>query len=600
MSKPWSITTTIRNPERIQSLISTAKEIEGLQWNNENQELFQILLIKNRLYGFGSTQFYNGLPEDLVSEYDEINNTIDLDFARKLFKLKNYVGPDMRGRQSMSVLKKFGFVDTSSGIVRITPLGNLLMSRSIDLGDVFLRTFIKWQLPNPISDDYSPNDFNVVPFITTLHLIKRVNELAVSRNLKARGISRSDFRYFAMCLCDYKDIDKYAQEIISLREKTKDKSKTEKKEIEDTFYSSFLKDFLGVEDIDKIQNNLKDYSDNTLRYFRLTRLLHIRGNGYYIDLEPRREIEINSLLDTYDGSSKEFTDESDYIKYLSDITSDILPWETLNQLRNIYTEISDDIIEISGLLGLPNHKEVFNTNDTEELKLKISELREIRRDLQESKRHQDSQDQENLKEYIQRLANIYEEEDKPLALEKYTTLSLHALNDAEKIMPNYPVGDDNEPTFTAPAGKPDIECYYDSFNAICEVTMLNSRDQWYNEGQPVMRHFRDFEEKLPEKDSYCVFIAPSVHRDTLNTFWNSVKYGYEGTPQKIVPLTISNFEEIMKTLFDIKQLGKTFRHTDLKRLYDKILENVSMISSSEDWYSTVPNTISTWREEVLG
>jgi hypothetical protein len=166
-------------------------------------------------------------------------------------------------------------------------------------------------------------------------------------------------------------------------------------------------------------------------------------------------------------------------------------------------------------------------------------------------------------------------------------------------MPNYPVGDDNEPIFTAPAGKPDIECYYNSFNAICEVTMLNSRDQWYNEGQPVMRHLRDFEEKQPEKDSYCVFIAPSVHRDTLNTFWNSIKYEYEGRPQKIVPLTISNFEEVMKTLLDIKQSGREFNHKNLKRLYDNILENVSKASSSEDWYSTVPTTIQTWREEVL-
>lgn len=600
MSKPWSITTTIRNPERIQSLISTAKEIEGFHWNNENQELFQVLLIKNRLYGFGSTQFYNGLPEELVSQYDDINTPVDLDFARKLFELKNYVGPDMRGRQSMSVLKKFGFVDTSSGIVRITPLGKLLISTSVDLGDVFLRTFIKWQLPNPISDDYSPTEFNIVPFIATLHLIKRVNELAIVHNLKPRGISRSDFRYFVMCLCNYQNIEDFAQKIINLRKLTKDKSKKESKVIEDDYYSRFLQGFLGTNDIGKMQNNLKDYADNTLRYFRLTRLLHIRGNGYYIDLEPRREIEINSLLDTYDGSAKEFTDESKYINYLSSVTSDVLPWETVDQLREIYKKVSKDVIEISELLGLPTKEEELNTNDVEELRSRISVLRSIRRDLQELKRHKDSQYQENLTAYIQKLSNIYEEEDKPLALEKYTTLSLHALNDAEKIMPNYPVGDDNEPTFTAPAGKPDIECYYSSFNAICEVTMLNSRDQWYNEGQPVMRHLRDFENKLPGKESYCVFIAPSVHRDTLNTFWNSVKYEFEGRPQKIVPLTISNFNKVMETLLEIRQSGKHFKHTDLKRLYDSILEGVHIAPSSEDWYSTVPNTINTWRKEVLG
>jgi len=59
-----------------------------------------------------------------------------------------------------------------------------------------------------------------------------------------------------------------------------------------------------------------------------------------------------------------------------------------------------------------------------------------------------------------------------LNLERLTTLGLDLMNDAEKIHPNYPLGDDGEPTHTAPAGKPDIECFYKNFAAICEVTML--------------------------------------------------------------------------------------------------------------------------------
>ena len=47
------------------------------------------------------------------------------------------------------------------------------------------------------------------------------------------------------------------------------------------YINNFLKDFSN-------KDNLKDYADNTIRYFRLTRFLFIRGGGYYIDLEPRR------------------------------------------------------------------------------------------------------------------------------------------------------------------------------------------------------------------------------------------------------------------------------------------------------------------------
>jgi hypothetical protein len=101
-------------------------------------------------------------------------------------------------------------------------------------------------------------------------------------------------------------------------------------------------------------------------------------------------------------------------------------------------------------------------------------------------------------------------------LEHITTLALYALNDAEIIKPNYPVGDDNEPASTAPAGIADIECYYKNFNMICEVTMLSRRDQWFNEGQPVMRHLRNFENI--NNNSYCIFIAPNIHTDSAETF----------------------------------------------------------------------------------
>ena len=64
-----------------------------------------------------------------------------------------------------------------------------------------------------------------------------------------------------------------------------------------------------------------------------------------------------------------------------------------------------------------------------------------------------------------------------LALEKWITTSLITLNDAIEIKPNYTSDDENNILFTAPAGTPDIECYYEEFNSICEVTMLTGRDQ---------------------------------------------------------------------------------------------------------------------------
>ena len=158
-----------------------------------------------------------------------------------------------------------------------------------------------------------------------------------------------------------------------------------------------------------------------------------------------------------------------------------------------------------------------------------------------------------------------------------------------KIQPNYPVGDDNRPTFTAPANVPDIECIYESFNMICEVTMLVSRDQWINEGQPVMRHLRDFEIKNDD-NSFCLFIAPRIHRDTFNTFSFSNKYEYEGEKQKIIPLSITQFLKILQRVLKKKVNNKPITHNEFKELLLG-LHNIAIDSKDVDDWARKSNTI---------
>lgn len=128
--------------------------------------------------------------------------------------------------------------------------------------------------------------------------------------------------------------------------------------------------------------------------------------------------------------------------------------------------------------------------------------------------------------------------------------------------------------------------------------MLNGRDQWYNEGQPVMRHLRDFENKNDDKKSYCLFIAPKIHRDTLNTFWTSVKYEYEGARQCIIPFTINDFVSLLKILVEIKKEGKFLTHGEIARLYDEIINTSNDFSDSSEWLNEIPNTINSWQKSI--
>ena len=110
MKKPWSITTTLRNPERLRSFLIVLKQLEGESWNLENQRKYQILLIKERVYGYGSTQFYNGLNQEQIDLIDDQSKEISLEKAEEIFDTKNYEDPAMRGRQSINPLKKIGLV----------------------------------------------------------------------------------------------------------------------------------------------------------------------------------------------------------------------------------------------------------------------------------------------------------------------------------------------------------------------------------------------------------------------------------------------------------------------------------------------------------
>lgn len=602
MLKAWSITTTVRNPDRLRDFLIAIKPLEDQIWNPKNQENYQKLLIKNRLYGFGSTQFYNGLTSNIINILNNTDLEIDDNTVNEILNLKKYKEFAMRGRQSINPLTKFGFVIIDNGLIKITELGKKLIESDKDAGEVFLKSFIKWQIPNPANNDFANNgDYDIVPFVGTLKLIKEVNKLESDRGEKAKGISKREFSLFIPTLVKYEDIQTYAIRIIEFRDLQKNKTKQERKDIRENYYRNFAANFLNTDnesDIKNLLSNLKDYGDNTIRYFRLTKFIRIRGNGFYIDLEPNRHIEIQSLFESEFYKPKHFSNKNDYTEYMANDSLPILPWQTRNKLNKIIESIYEDITNLQTILGL-NTSENIDTTAMDESRLieLINYLREVRKDLQEKNNHVKSQPTESITKYIEKLENIFEFENRPLLLEYLSTMGLHALNDAKEIKPNYPVGDDNEPTSTAPGGVPDIECFYKDFKMICEVTMLKGRDQWFNEGQPVMRHLRDFENL--HGDAYCVFIAPSIHTDSAETFFVSNTVGYKGSKQKIAVLTIKQFVQILKTLKKLREDGKEFSHSNLKVLLDDIIENCRNVVNSDVWINENQNILDQWLHSLV-
>jgi hypothetical protein len=597
MLKAWSITTTVRNPERLREFLVALQPLLNKPWNGENQENYQKLLIKNRLYGFGNQQFYNGLPREITELVNNVDNEIDDAIIDRIIDIKKYTDFAMRGRQSLNPLTKFGFAYIDDGVLKITELGRKLIASEKDLGDVFLKSFIKWQIPNPANDDYNDSGaYDIVPFVATLKLISEVNKLELERGNNTVGLSKREFSLFIPSLVNHNDISKYANEIIKLRDLQKNRTKPERKAIRDDYRQKFAINFLGTSErakVDKLLTNLLDYGDNAVRYFRLTKFIRIRGNGFYIDLEPNRYTEIEALFENEFYKSKTFADRKEYLNYMSDDSLPLLPWQTKEKLSEIAFKVHREINTLQDSLGLSVEaiKDIGSMSEFE-LNNYIVELRTERKELQEQNNHVKSQPVESIASYIEQLENIYSSDNRPLMLEYLSTMGLHALNDAKEIRPNYPVGDDNEPTSTAPGGMADIECYYENFNLICEVTMLNGRDQWFNEGQPVMRHLRDFEND--STIAYCIFIAPNIHADSAETFWIANTIGYKGSKQRIAPITINQFIAILKILKRLRESNKRFTHDKLQVLVKDIVASAERIGNSDDWVANTESLINSW------
>jgi hypothetical protein len=599
----WSVTTTVRNPERIRSFLKVLKDLEGEVWNDENQKKFQVLLIQRKVYGFGRPQFEKTLT------YKQIKQLYADDFTNKqaeqILESKKYVGGgEMRGRQSFNALEKLGlaYLDDEKKI-RVTSFGESFLSENYDVGDFFFKSLIKWQYPNPDLNRYSAKDgYNIKPLMATFHLIKKINILCAEKGLKGKGVSKTEFALFFTTLSNYNNIDARAEKLIKFRKVYNSKgSKTEKDEYSKEYFYKNYSEYESWE-------NANEYTDNIIRYFRLTRFFYLRGNDYYIDLEPRRKIEIDSILETDNASAKTFASKADYSKYLGDATQPELPWETKTKLQEVIKlliadiEATEDVLK-SKTINFPQHPQIIIESDnTDALKTTVENLRAYRRTLNDADIHAELQLLENIENCIAQLKNIFKLTDKkPVELERIITFGLHILNDAIGIQPNYPVGDDNQPTFTAPANKPDIECFYQSFNSICEVTLLGTRSQWFNEGQPVMRHFRDFETLHYEKQAYCLFVAPKIHRDTGNTFWISVKYEYEGKKQKIIPVTIQQFIEILQYLLQAKKQKADYflPHKKIQELFDAIISITENVSKANDWLSEIPALVDKWGKSIV-
>ncbi|KKS55962.1 MAG: hypothetical protein UV20_C0019G0006 [Candidatus Magasanikbacteria bacterium GW2011_GWA2_42_32] len=596
MARVWSFNTTMRNPERMEEMLRALVELEGVPFDAKGQRLFFGSQIKKRLY---KPRRITLGEADIIAATHSSTSADDLDDTIVERILAKYDGRDVdasgRGRTAAGILNRFGLCVAlqSRGPVVITDLTKRWLEHEIEDDELFTKFFLKWQYPNEIEEGY--DDFNIKPFIGTLALISRVNELWAGLGNKPVGVSKVEYKLFVTSLIKASQIGEYADRIVRYRTKKESLKGKDQADFIKLFTIDRVREIYGsVGDIDTYLSDLHDYMDSSIRYFRVSGLLALRGGDTHVDIALDKQAEVESILRVISPEAKKFRSYDDYFNFLGDISVPEFPWENDADLKKISANLSEALSAQTGgtkIVELDTIKTLPLRNQVAKLELllneaRIEKLRSLKHDLP------------TLDECIERIQSIVGRNYSPLTarpsldLEWYVSRALMVLNDAVSVLPSCKIGDDGIPTGFR-ANTSDIECRYKSFGMTVETTLLLGREQWYAEGQPVMRHLRDFEDKLEIDSIYCLFIAPLIHRDTLNTFWVSNVSGYEGEKQVIIPLTLVQFVEILKIAR--KKIQETdFTQDALHQLLSTIADDVPSTGNPHAWVAMFPKRISEW------
>jgi hypothetical protein len=578
--KTWSISTTVRNPERIPDFTEAVEAIAGRTWDKDTQVEFMYELIRRRLYR------PMNLTDEQIDMVDDVERVMTTAEAQEIFESQHYEDPPMRGRTAMAPIRDMGLVDLKPS-VRWTDLGKSLVEQKITLQDALLNYNLKWEVPTPNHKTFTAADgFLIKPFVGTLALIKKVNELWQVAVRDEVGLSRDEFNIYAPTLIDYQYIGEFAERIVKGRLAAKNaigaagKLEAWNKSV-DFHLNNLPHGDRGF--TDKELNNLRDYGDNAIRYFRNTGFIEFRGAGRYVDISKTSKAQADLLIEQELYKPIGFSDAEEYLQTIGDVTSFIPPWasesrmlEVKEYLRGLLAEEGKDIS--TAISTAPVVANPIRGEDEEIIKLKDTLLR-----TRLSKLKAKSREPQFISELIGEYQNLMKKNydgylPKPVALEFNTFKAFLSLNDALEVKPNYPVGDDGEPISTAPGGGTDLICEYEQFLLSVEVTMSTGRSQWVMEGQPVQRHLRDLEDTT-NKPAYSLFLAPKLHADTVDTFWIANVHGYQGKAQRIIPLEFESWQIFLEAVKPRIESGE-LKHAEILKLFEKALpKGVEMVNS---------------------
>ena len=476
--KPLSFSTTMRNPARIADFLNCILPFEGQILTKEIIHNVAVNLISQKLY----KPTFIGTDPRLKAIY---NSDDDFSHEDTEYIIKNSPqdhkeagfekGWPSRFDTWYKLPMEFGFIYYEMDApIEISTTGHMLIDavREIPKNDdkiqnVFLNAMMKYQTNNPFRKNSNTN----APLPLLLNVIKLLKE---DPDEGDSGVFISELSMI-ICWPDNDAVSLY-NEIKAFRKKHRFTYGDE------VMYDRCLQ-ILNADSSKKNRFKISQITgeavDEFIRKMRITGLISLRGNGRFVDFNSFESERIDYVIRNY-STFESYTSKKAYFHYMGSIDPHILSIQ--HQEPTGMEAVKEKTIKE----WADNHDKEFIYN---ELNITCS--------------RNESHDPT--------LRII----DKPTRFEFLVSIALKQHFQDLIVRPNYKSDDEGIPTFTAAGGMADIECFDKDCNPLVEVTLMQARTQANNEMPAITRHLTEAVEKYPETKVFTIFVAPTIHADTI-------------------------------------------------------------------------------------
>lgn len=624
-ARKWYVACSPRIPDKVPAELALLARFDGQLWwepkNDKRQPIPQIELAEL----LKSSDFFEGSisPSNPAwSARDRCAPDFAFGFA--------YVDSQLRLRITKAgyeLLRYVTIVENEAGELSSTGETKRILENPA-VQELFLKQFLKWQYPswqhggNPRTRRlYLPAaEMGIFPFVETLRLAYELD-----------GLTKHEIAMFGLSLLQASAVPEAKAAILEFRQQVANYSGRERREfIRNTHESVFR--HVYAEDIavgniatrqtvaaptvegflaKKMRNSL-DVADAAIRYFRVTGLFTLSAMTRRLTVSHYRRRDVEDILGMEFTPVDFYEDVEAFYDYFGNPELPVLPWETLPRLltraRTAHTEIEQIALEIRAIepekeMEIPALPADLQNLDLTALKTIVQELSMEKAGLRQYLLELESQKPEVVEDILRMFEEIVRKRviDPALFFEWNTWRALLALDDARQIKPNFTLDDQLLPLHNAPGRKADIEADFRSFVVLVEVTLSGGVRQYDTEAEPVTRHvarYQDEEKKTEGRDVFGMFIAPRINPNTPHYFWvhaTLTPVPPFGDYVTIIPLTLQQFVDIVTFCKE----HDVFTAQAFLELLSRLSQPKDQVESAEEWVSTFPEIVKSWKESLV-